>query len=90
MPIDLTEITNITKDLAEINGQITKMQQELAKPIKRIRMITMSKDQFGDEITDADKEKQFIKAKAEYEECKVLCAKSIRDLPKMKRETQGQ
>jgi len=89
LPIDLTEITNITKDLVEINGQVTRFQQEIAKPIKRIRMISMSKDQFGDEITDADRVKLFAKAKLEYEKCIEVCTKSIRDLPKMKRELEG-
>lgn len=86
MPIDLKEVTDITLDLVELNGQITLMQIELSKPIKRIKMLTMAKDQFGDDITDAQKDEIFAKAKAEHAKCKVAATKSIRDLPKMTRE----
>ncbi len=90
MPIDLKEVTDITMDLAELVGQITLLQIELSKPIKRIKMLTMAKDQFGDEITDEQKDTLFAKAKAEHEKCKEACSKSIRELPKIKREIQGQ
>lgn len=86
MPIDLKEVTDITLDLIELNGQITLLQIELSKPIKRIKMLTMAKDQFGDDITNEQKDKIFVKIKAEHEKCKVMCANSIRDLPKMTRE----
>ena len=76
----------MTKDLAEINGQITKFQQELRIPLMRIKMLAQSVDQFGDEITDKEKEKHFEKAKEHYEKCKEKCIKSIRDLPKMQLE----
>lgn len=90
MPIDLKEVTDITNDLVELNGQITLLQIELSKPIKRIKMLSMAKDQFGDDITDKQRDELFAKAKVEHEKCKVECAKSIRDLPKMKRENRVQ
>lgn len=86
MPIDLKEVTDITLDLVELNGQITLLQIELSKPIKRIKMLTMAKDQFGDEITDEQRDKIFVKIKAEYEKSKALASKPIRNLPKMARE----
>ena len=86
MPIDIKEVADITLDLAELNGQITLMQIELTRPIRRIKMLTMAKDQFGDDITDAQREKLFVKIKAEYAKCTDAAVKSIRDLPKMTRE----
>ena len=86
LPIDFAELTNITTDMSEIAGQIAKLQEELAKPMKRIRMLTLKKDQFGDDITDEQKEALFAKAKEEYISCKAMCEKTIRELPKMKRE----
>lgn len=89
MPIDLNEITAITTDLGELNGQISLLQIELSKPLKRLKMIMSMTDTFGDEITDEDKEKMMIKIRTEYEKCKLVCKGKIRDLPKLKREKPG-
>lgn len=76
----------MTKDLAELHGQISLLQNELQKPIQRIKMLTVSKDMFGDDITDEEKEKHFEKAKEAYLKCKTACEKTIRDLPQPNRE----
>lgn len=90
MPIDLKEVTDITRDLAELNGQITLMQIEISKPIRRIKMLTQAVDQFGDTVTDIQKDEIFVKVKVEYTKLKQAATKPIRDLPKMKRENRLQ
>ena len=89
LPIDLNETTAITADLVELNGQIQLLQIELSKPMRRIKKVMAKTDEYGDEITDEEKDKIFAKAKTEYEKCKEACSKSIRELPKKKLEPRG-
>lgn len=86
MPIDFQEMTDMTLDIQELSGQLALMQAELQKPTKRLKMVMQGKDVFGDKLPTEERERQIEKAKQEYEKCKEMVEKKVRDLPKMSRE----
>lgn len=70
MPIEFVEVQAMTKDLAEMMLKIQKVQAELAKPIARMKELGNTKNKFGDEITDAQRQDMYDKAKIEHAKCK--------------------
>lgn len=76
-------------ELTDLSGQIALLQTELQKPFKRIKILSAKVDEFGDAITDEQKEAHFAKAKEDFVKIKVMCEKTIKELPKMKNELHG-
>ena len=87
MPIDYQEMTKMIQEIADMSGQASLLQSELAKQLKRLRKISQNIDEFGDPISDEQKEALFAKAKEEFLAIKETCKKSFSELPIPKRET---